>query len=109
MKNHMSRDELIAEGSMFHWIDNTYFGRLPDGTVRVVKFSRTPHVMWLHGPDAVTRSTEHPSASGEFYGVEVLLDVRIPAESWASIVASVSKGGESDGRFYKALNFHNAK
>lgn len=30
----------------------------------------------------------------------------VTAETWASIVASVSKGGEENGRFYDALAFH---
>ena len=93
---------------MFHWEDNMYFGRLPDGHVRVVKFSRTPHAMWWHNENSAMVPTEYPRADGEFHSVEVILDLRIPPEAWASIVASVSKLGESDGRFYKALEFHNA-
>ena len=30
----------------------------------------------------------------------------IDRNSWASIVSSVSEGGEHDGRFYDALKFH---
>lgn len=95
------------EMRMFHWRDNLYFGRLPDGFVRVVKFSRPPHVMLWHNERACTVPTEYPRADGEFYSVEVILDLRIPPQEWASIVASVSKLGESGGRQYKVLEFHN--
>lgn len=93
---------------MFHWRDNTYFGRLPDGTVRVVKFSKPPHVMLRHNEDACTVPTNYPAVDGEFRSVEVLLDIRIPPNEWASIVASVSGLGESNGRYQLAAEFHQA-
>lgn len=91
---------------MFHWNDNFYFGRCTDGTVRIVKFDspRSPHAMWKHG-EGVTSPTQWPDAEGDFNDVKVVLDVRIPAAQWASIVASVSKKGES-GRYHEALHFH---
>lgn len=91
---------------MFHSDNNTFWGRLPDGSVRIVKFSGPPHVMWHHGDDAVTRPTEFPRADGEFRTVEVLFDLRIDPNIWASIVASVSAGGEENGRFFEARTFH---
>lgn len=93
---------------MFHWNDNFFFGRCSDGTVRIVKFDspRAPQAMWKHGPDAVTRMTETPDADGDFNDVKVVLDVRVPASQWASIVASVSAKGEENGRYYDALKFH---
>jgi hypothetical protein len=96
---------------MFHWQDNFYFGRCLDGTVRIVKFDspRAPHAMWKHGEDAVTRETDYPDAEGEFNDVKVVLDVRVPAEHWASIIASVSAKGEEGGRYYEALKWHNDK
>lgn len=92
---------------MFHWNENFFFGRCVDGAVRLVKFEspRSPHAMWKYSPDAVARATEWPDAEGDFNDVKVLLDVRIPAEQWASIVASVSAKGESD-RHQEALHFH---
>src|SRR4051812_14135644 len=91
---------------MFHWQDNLYFGRTVDGHVRIVKFDspRSPHAMWKH-EDACTKATLYPEADGEFNDVKVLLDARIPPDSWASIVAAVSALGES-GRFRQALDFH---
>lgn len=38
---------------------------------------------------------------------EVLFKTTIDENGWASIIASVSSRGESDGRFYKALEWHN--
>lgn len=39
---------------------------------------------------------------------EVLFEQTIPDTEWASVIASVSEGGEMDGRYYKALEWHNA-
>ena len=36
----------------------------------------------------------------------MLLDLAIDADSWASIVSSVSNGGEINYRFYAARKFH---
>lgn len=91
---------------MFHQRDNLFFGRMQDGGVRIVKFSAPPHVTLLHGADAVTRPTDGPHADGEFREVKVLLDVRITADEWASIISSMSKAGEADGGFYRALDWH---
>lgn len=33
----------------------------------------------------------------------------MPASTWASVVASMSKGGEVDGRYYAALDFHGSR
>jgi hypothetical protein len=94
------------EAEMFHWKDNFYFGRLPDGFVRMVKFSASPQVMQWHN-ELVMKPTEYPRVDGEFHSVEVVLDLRISPLEWASIIASMSRLGESDGRFQKALSFHN--
>lgn len=93
---------------MFHQRDNLFFGRLPDGNVRIVKFSGPPHVMWWHNENACTVPTDHPRADGEFRSVQVILDVQISSNEWASIVSSVSRDGEANGRYYKALEFHQA-
>jgi len=93
---------------MFHWADNFFFGRCKDGAVRIVKFEspRSPQAMWKH-ENAAYHPTEWPDAEGEFNDVKVVLDVRIPANEWASIIASVSAQGEENGRYYKALEWHN--
>ena len=99
--------QLAEEMRMFHWKDNLYFGRLLDGCVRIVKFSASPNVMQWHNSESLSMTpTEYPRADGEFHSVEVLLDIRISSNEWASIVSSVSKLGEADGRFYQALKFH---
>lgn len=50
---------------------------------------------WKRLPDGGVRVT---TGGGEEH--------TLTAEAWASIVASVSKGGEENGRFYDALAFH---
>ncbi len=61
----------------FHYKDGWYFQRCQDGTVAI------------HHRDVT---------------IPILLE--IDKDSWASIVASVSKRGEEDGRYFKALDFH---
>lgn len=83
---------------MFHVRDNLFFGRRADGSVRVLKFSLSPKDGW----------------QGEFPRVEdqnaaALLDITIDADSWGSIVASVSARGEEHGRWYMAMDFHNGR
>jgi len=38
---------------------------------------------------------------------DVIFEATIDENGWASIIASVSKSGEINGRFYKALEWHN--
>lgn len=64
----------------FHWQDSIFFERTEDGSVRV------------------TRGGDFNTDGDEIFAIE--------RNSWASIVASVSAGGEQDGRFYEALRFH---
>jgi hypothetical protein len=92
---------------MFHVENNLYVGRTVDGHVRLVKFNcpRAPHVMWKYTAGVVS-TTESPDVDGVFQSVEVVLDVRLTPEQWASVVASVSAQGESGGRFQEALTFH---
>lgn len=78
---------------MFHWQDGIYFGRKEDGSVRIIKM---PGV-----------SSKWPKADGDYPDAEI--DLTIPDNSWGSIVASVSHGGEGDGRWYQAMEFHNGK
>ena len=65
---------------MFHVSDGLYFERLDDGSVRVSK---------------------QDSKNGE-----VIFTNTMDADSWASVVSSMSKGGEIDNRFYSAREFH---
>jgi hypothetical protein len=77
---------------MFHLSDNLYFGRHQNGDVRVLKLAQTPKA--------------YPNVGDAFPNTDVLLDVTIPADGWCSIVASVSRLGEVDNRFYRMQLFH---
>lgn len=82
---------------MFHWQDNVYFGRMQNGSVRVLKFpSGYEQGGWKSG---------FPNADGEY--PNVIVDLIIPDNHWGSIVASVSHAGEENGRWYQAMDFHN--
>jgi hypothetical protein len=72
---------------MYHLMNNLYFGRLADGKVRLLKLATTP--------DA-------------FPAVDAL-DVVIDDGHWGSVVAAVSKGGEENGRWYQAMDFHHGR
>lgn len=75
---------------MFHWRDSLYVGRRADGSVRVLKFLVPP-------PDFPKVEEPQPSA---------VFDVTIPAGEWASIVAMVTKEGETSEKYYAAVAFH---
>lgn len=68
----------------FHWQDGLYFKRNEDHSVTI---------------------TQMKSNNGD--EKEVVFSTTIPENGWASIIASVSAKGEVDGRFYKALEWHN--
>jgi hypothetical protein len=70
---------------MFHWKDGWFFERMPNDSVMITKRK-----------DA---GMESPIVTREI----------IPSEGWASVVASVSIKGESDRRWFKALDFHNGR
>lgn len=76
---------------MFHWQDNTFFGRREDGSVRILRFNNLP--------------TNWPDADGEYPSAEI--DLTISDNHWGSIVASVSHAGEESGRWFQAMDFHN--
>jgi len=78
---------------MFHLSDNLFFGRLPDGKVRILKFAVPP--------------ADWPKADGVF--PDAAFDQTIDDGGWGSIVASVSAKGEADGRWYKAMDFHHGR
>ena len=88
-----SRRTYLKGLHMFHLDNNTFFGRMPDGSVRVIKFKSPP--------------TEWPAGTSTYVNESCDFDFTIPASFWPSIVASVSKQGEENGRFYEAQAFHN--
>ena len=67
---------------MFHAKDGWFFQRNEDGSVSII-----------HNPSSSPDQGKAP-------------DVTIDASVWASVVASVSRSGEENGRFYEALRFH---
>lgn len=79
---------------MFHQADNLFFGRLPDGSVRILKFSKSPQT-----PPLADAPRPDPT--------DAILDLIIPNDHWCSIIGSVSKAGETSGRFHLAQRFHN--
>lgn len=79
---------------MFHVADNLFFGRRPDGSVRILRFAAERR--WDDG--------SFPSLDQEY--PEAVLDQTVSADVWASVIASVSAQGESAGRWGLARNFH---
>ncbi len=71
--------------SGFHVQDGLYFNRLEDGSVHILKM-----------------------ASGHAEDEEILFELTVDENVWASIISSMSKAGEGDGGFYQALHFHNS-
>jgi len=80
---------------MFHSEDNLFFGRLQDGSVRILKF------------DSNVALESYPKVEDSY--PNALFDVTIKPNHWASIIASVSFMGEEHYRYYKAMEFHNEK
>ncbi len=68
----------------FHYKEGWFFKRLSDGSVRIVKLAEPKE------DSAVTSS------------------IVVDAESWGSIVSSVSSTGETGERQAKAVEFHNS-
>jgi len=77
---------------MFQATENVYFGRCPDGAVRIIKFRQVP-VTW-------------PAVNRNYSDAEVEFDYTVPEGVWPSIVATVSLAGEEQGRYYAARAFH---
>ncbi len=67
---------------MFHVHDGWFFDRQPDGSVRIQK-----------------RENARDDAP-------VVIETVVPPDAWASVMASMSAGGEIDERFYAAKSFH---
>lgn len=84
---------------MYHWQNYIYFGRMEDGSVRILAFSAKPD--------------EWPVADGIYDPTDprfpVIFDQRIDPNAWASIISGVSIGGEVDGRFYAAEKWHRSE
>jgi hypothetical protein len=80
---------------MFHLKDNLYFGRLADGSVRIVKFRAVPMAI--------------PQADQVFAAADVLMDVAMEELQWASVVLAVSAKPEDAFRMAGAVRFHNGE
>lgn len=82
---------------MFHWNDNLFFGRCDDGSVRIVQFHGAPFD-WPKWDGVFDDAEKWP---------ETVIDVVVPPEQWASIIASVSARGETAQQYAIALAYHN--
>lgn len=69
---------------MFHLRDGLFFDSLPDGQVRIRK------------------SVEVEAGSAHGGSSQLVFDVTLSANEWASVIASMRE----DYGFYRALNFH---
>ncbi len=69
-----------------------FFGRANDGSVRIIRLRSVP--------------LDPPKVDAQLHSSEALLDLSIPAETWASLVSGVSLIGETPKRHYEALAFH---
>lgn len=79
--SHGSELQRQREEGGFHWKNDIFFKRLPDGSVRVRRPQNFNYCVTFH-------------------------DWIIPAPEWASIVCSVSADGETAGRWDAAQDFH---
>lgn len=70
---------------MFHVQNGLFFKRQENGDVQIIQTS-----------DGLQIKADRSN---------VLFDQTMPVDSFASVVASMSRGGEGDGRFYKAREF----
>lgn len=77
----------------FHHKDSIYFIRRVGGSVHVAAFRETPD-----DPEAFLRGGEP----------KPYFQHLIDPDSWASITASMSAGGELNNRFYAARDFHDS-
>ena len=75
----------------FHWRDNWFFKRQPDGSVAV-----------MHKTDSYLGKRNCLQKDDYYLSPEL----SIPQNEWASIVCSVSKEGETAERWEAALDFH---
>lgn len=73
----------------FHWKDGWYFERTDKGAVKIF------------------HDTVHQMGDRDLGKCDVSLE--IDADSWASIVATVSARGENTATYNEARNLHNCK
>lgn len=78
---------------MYKLNNGVYFGRLPNGNVRLLVL-----------PDD---RAEFPAVDGDY--PDARLDLVIDDGHWGSVVAGVSAKGEADGRWYRAMDFHHGR
>ena len=84
IRDHRSQETRTLLAGAFHWKDGWYFKRMKDGSVRVMHSAEMP----MTGEEYL-----HP-------------DLTIPPNEWASIVCSVSAGGETGERWEASQDFH---
>lgn len=82
---------------MFHTSDNLFWERVEDGGVRVVKLR--------------AGASSYPTIDS----ADVLFEVTIPWNHWCSVIASMSRTGESHynpetgkHKWHAAVDFHNS-
>ena len=80
---------------MMHVEGNLFVGRTEDGGVRIIRLK-----------DHDLAPAQWPDAN-DVCSMETELDMVLTSESWASVVSSVSKNGETGETWQKALDFHN--
>lgn len=79
----------MFENQGYHWRDNMFWKRLPDGSVRIALFATRFSGAALEGDDD-----------------EPVREWVIPPNEWASIVCAVSQEGENGQRWEEAQDFH---
>lgn len=85
----------------FHWQDGWFFERLADGTVNIYhEYIRIAEVRIL----ASVEKAAGLSAVGKS---KRDVNINIDPDSWCSIIASVSKSGETADKWKGSLKFHN--
>lgn len=78
----------------FHLENGLYFERLSDGDVRITKV------------DFSKKVTVRPEFGDDVFGHPVIFQITTAADSWASVIATMSYYGENDYGWYRARNFH---
>lgn len=69
-------------GGGFHWSQGWFFTRRDSGAVQIRRYADSRE------------------------GTEPVMDITIPCAEWASIVASVSRSGETAGAYNAAIRLH---
>lgn len=93
-------NKVAQPAPVFHFKDNIFFARYGDGSVHMACFREPPtdvQAFYILGLE------------GGYTGPQPYFQITINADGWASIVASVSRAGEANGRFYEAKRFHQSE